>query len=287
MGTWEPVVSQLDHSSIIAAYKSGAAVSDIADEHGARDYHIRSVLKKNGLKIIKGRIKSSFVPHNKINIDSSLVVGLVKSGITFKEISEQLDCSIHVVRSRCYAVGVKSPGFCFEEATNLEEQIGSLAYSKLSDAEWLFTAYVVNRKPSRIIASELDCGKKAVLSALRRHKIEVRKGPGNRGRFRSKNQKSNDFWCDSYWEWVISNRLDDDDKVVKFIKNPFPIFYIDEEQQQRKYIPDFLVILKDKQILIEVKPDGLLPYVETKIRAANRSMFDFYVMNIDDSFPWL
>jgi hypothetical protein len=286
MGTWKPVVSRLDHPSIIAAYKSGAAVTDIADKHDVKDYHIRSVLKKNGLKIIKGRFKSSYNPHNKSDIDGSQIISLAKSGITFKEISERLNCSIHIVRSRCYAAGVKSPGFCFKEATNLEEQVGSLAYNKLSDVEWLFTAYVVNRKPSRVIASELNCGKKAVLSALRRHKIEVRKGPGNRGRFKSKNQKSNDFWCDSYWEWVISNRLDDDDKVVKFIKNPFPIFYLDKERKQRRYIPDFLVILKDRQILIEVKPDGLLPYVETKIKAANRSTFEFYVMNVDDSFPW-
>lgn len=285
MGSWKPVVATLDHDTIVAAYKSGAAVTDLAKQHNTKNYHIRSVLKQAGLKIIKGRFKSSYNPHNKSNVDEIEIIRLVKSGVTFSETANRLQCSINVVRQRCYSAGIKSPGFCFDEATNLSTQIGFYAYEKLSDGAWLFNKYVIERKPSRIIASELGCGKKAVLSALRRHRITVRKGPGNRGQFRSEFGKCNDFWCDSYWEWKISNRLDRDDRVLKFIKNPFPILYR-LDGKNKKYIPDFLVILNGSQFLLEVKPDGLLPYVEAKIKAAKNSSFNFYVINVDDEFPW-
>ena len=261
------------------------AVADLANKYEARDYHIRKVLKSAGLKIIRGRFKSSHKPHNKSDVVDDEIIGLVKKGTAFSEVARQLECSINVVRQRCYAAGVKSPGFSFKESTNLSVQIGQEAYDKLGDVEWLFNAYVVERKPSRVIASELNCGKKAVLSALRRHRITVRKGPGNRGKFSSKRNKCNDFWCDSYWELVISNRLDDDDKVIKFIKNPFPISY-QQDGKIRRYIPDFLVILAEEQFLLEIKPDGLLPYVEGKTKAAKKSIFNFRVMNVDDRFPW-
>lgn len=284
MGSWVPVVSLLDHSAIIAAYKAGMSVSDIASEHGARDYHIRKIIKDAGLQIIRGRLRSSYVPHNKIDIESTAIINMVKDGKTFKDVAEHFKCSINVVRQRCYAVGIKSPGFSFEQATNLQSQIGELAFQKLNDKEWLYDVYIVQQKPSRLIASEIGCGKKAVLSALSRHNIKKRKGIC-RVQFVSESSKCHNFWCDSYWEWEIAGRLDQDNKVVKFIREPFPLEYF-VEGKRKLYLPDFLIILKEDQWLIEVKPDGLLKYVEEKTKVANRSMFKFCVLNNKDQFPW-
>jgi len=163
--------------------------------------------------------------------------------------------------------------------------IGEVAFKNLSDKEWLYNQYVCLGKPTRIIASELGCGKKAVNTFLKRHNIPVKRS--NRGMFKSTNDKCADFWYDSYWEYMIARRLDDDVSVVKFVKDPFPIPYVDSNKKCRRYIPDFLVILtRGNCFVLEVKPDGLLPYVECKIRAANQLGLKFVVINVDDAFPW-
>ncbi len=287
MGKWVPVVANLDHHKIIADYKSGRSVKDIADDVNARDYHIRAVLKRAGIKIIKGRFCVGYEPHNKTTITDDQIMSLVAGGKTFKEAAKTLGCSINIVKQRCYKNGIKSPGFEFEEATNLRSQVGDEAYKLLSDKIWLFNQYVVNHKPSRIIATEIGCGKKAVLSALIRHKIAIRKGPTNRGKFASTTDKCHEFWCDSYWEWKVACELDSDPLVVKFVKNPFPITYIDDSHKTRKYIPDFLVFLNDHtNYLLEVKPTGLLPFVENKTQAGYSSGFKYCVIDVDDKFPW-
>jgi DNA-directed RNA polymerase specialized sigma54-like protein len=82
----------------------------------------------------------------------------------------------------------------------------------------------------------------------------------------------------------IAKRLDDDVMVLKFIKDPFPIQYF--EEQSREYFPDFLVFTVAGVYLIEVKPDEMLPYVENKTKAAINSGFNFVVLNLKDKFPW-
>jgi len=286
MGQWSPVVATLDHRLIVAEYKSGKSVADIAELVHAKDYHVRAVLKKSGITIIKGRFKSSYIPHNKTTTTDQQIIDCVKSGKSFRDTSIELDCSIHVVRQRCHKHGISSPGFSFREATNLKAQVGEEVYTLLSNKAWLFEQYVVKHKPTRTIATEIGCGKKAVLTALSRHNITVRKGPQNRGKFVSAQGKCHDFWCDSYWEWSIACRMDDDDRVLKFIKDPFPLAYIDKEGNTRTYRPDFLVLTRTDTYLVEVKPDGLLPYVERKTKAGFCSGLKYFVLNCSDDFPW-
>lgn len=61
--------------------------------------------------------------------------------------------------------------------TSYRSQLGPAA-DFLLDKDWLETAY--KGRGARAIATEIGCGKKAVLSALRRHNIEVGKSGANR-----------------------------------------------------------------------------------------------------------
>jgi len=58
-------------------------------------------------------------------------------------------------------------------ATNLRSQIGDIAFNYLLDRDWLYNQYIFLNKSTRQIALEINCGKKAILTALRRHNIEV------------------------------------------------------------------------------------------------------------------
>jgi len=285
MGTWTPVVANLDHCGIISDYKSGMSVSDIAVKYHARDYHIRKILHNNNITIIKGRFKASYEPHNKADVCDNDIIKLVLEGHEFRNVADILKISINIVRQRCYAHGIKSPGFTHKQATNLKSQIGDLAFQKLNNKQWLYDEYIIKLRPTRDISKELGCGKKAVLTALRRHNIPPRPDRANRMVYRSKSNKCKDFWCDSFWEWKIALRLDENSSVMKFIKEPFPIGYCNDGV--KRYFPDFLVILMNSEMfLLEIKADYFLQFAEAKTKAGMLSGFKYYVMTIDDNFPW-
>jgi len=284
MGTWKPVVDTLDFDAIVSDYKSGMAVIDIANKHGVRDHNVRKVLKKSGITLLR-RFRKDYSPHNKTNVEEELILKLAKSGMSFPDIAKKLKCSVHVVRQRSYAKGIKSPGFSFKEATNLKSILGEEVYNKLYDRDWLFDQYVIKFKPTRVIATEIGCGKKAVSTALKKHKIQLRSN-ASKGVFHSNFSKCKKFHFDSYWEYTIACRLDEDKLVDKFINEPFPISYVDKNRT-RKYYPDFLVFLNDgRTFLLEVKPNRFLKAAEQKTQAAFNSQFPFFIINEKDMFPW-
>jgi hypothetical protein len=133
-------------------------------------------LKKHGIERVKGRFKKSYKPHNKSDIKDEDIIKLHSEKNSFSEIARKLGCRRNIVTARAYKLGLKSAGFSFPVATNLESQVGTKVFSLLSDGVWLQDQYIAQNKPTRQIASEIGCGKKAVTTALRRHKISVQAG---------------------------------------------------------------------------------------------------------------
>lgn len=277
------VAVHLDQIAIVRDYKSGSAVADLAEQHNVGIHIIYSILKKHKIERIKGRFKKSYIPHNKSDIKDEDIVRLHAQKHSFSNIARILGCRRNIVTARAHSMGLKTAGFSFGLPTNLKGQIGELAFNRLTDRDWLFEQYIAAGKPTRVIAIELGCGKKAVTTALKRHKIPLKRL--HRGFFKSQHHKCRDFWCDSTWEMRIAKRLDEDDMVVRFIKEPFPIPYNDSGKT-RRYFPDFLVWTAKGEFLLEIKPDEMLPFVEKKTQAAAKSGFNFVVLNLKDKFPW-
>jgi len=279
-------IADIDKSiidSIISSYKSGIATFDIVKKYGVSQWNVVVILKKAGLKLINTRYRSGYKPHNKLPISDDEIKLLHSQGLSNTDIATKLNCEWHVIIQRIRSMGLASNRFHFNEATNLKCQIGELAYNNLSNKEWLYDQYVVQNKTTRVIAKNLNCGKKTVTTFLRKHNIPVKRI--HRGVFKSKNHKCKPFWYDSYWEYMIADRLDNDSMVLKFIKDPFPIDYVADKL--REYYPDFLVMLSDNDnYLLEIKPDGLLSYVENKTKSAMKFK-NYVVMNVDDKFPWV
>jgi hypothetical protein len=113
--------------------------------------------------------------HNKSNIKDEDVLRLHPNH-SFSEIARILGCSRAVVVGRARKYKLKSSGFSFSKATNLESQIGTKAFSLLNDETWLRDQYIIQNKSTRQIASEISCGKKAVTTALRRYKVPIQSG---------------------------------------------------------------------------------------------------------------
>ena len=62
---------------------------------------------------------------------------------------------------------------------------------------------------------------------------------------------------DSHWEQAHARELDQNNKVLAFVKNDhlgFEVDYIDEEGKRRKYTPDFIIkLIEENYLVLEVK----------------------------------
>ena len=77
----------------------------------------------------------------------------------------------------------------------------------------------------------------------------------------------------SSWEKKFALKLDEDKNVLNFQYEPICIRY-NYKGRKRNYYPDFLVRMKDGDILIyEVKPKKLMNYGKNKPKAASGRRF--------------
>jgi hypothetical protein len=284
MATWQPIAATLDHSGIISSYKSGEASADIASRLGVGKHIIYKILKKNKIELVNTRFSRDYKPHNLAVVDIDVLRSLCDEGLHVAAIAATMKLYQTVIRKAMKSHNLKRNPPRFQLPTNIRQIIGELAFAKLSDKEWLQDQYNNKCRSTRSIASELGCSKKAVGSFLRRHHLPLKRT--NKSVFVSSNGKAKTFWCDSEWEMMIARRLEGDVKVIKYIKEPFPLVYHMPDGTAKNYYPDFMVFTTDDIYLVEIKPDGLLPYVELKTQAGYNSGFKYSVMNVDDHFPW-
>lgn len=101
------------------------------------------------------------------------IIELHATGIAFADIARVLGNTYATIYRRVRKLKLLANHKKYPVATNLKSQIGDKAFEYLSNKQWLFDKYIIQYRSTRQIAAELGCGKKAVLSALRRHNIEV------------------------------------------------------------------------------------------------------------------
>lgn len=292
MGKWTPIVKNLPHDKIGTLYtEDKLSVIDIAKQFNVNPQSIRKVLNNLGIQLDKNRYyigaMNDFTPHNKIEIDINSVIGLVNQGKPVGEISEILQIPIYILRTRLKALNI-TPQSGFYRSVDSRvagrrlQQIGKLANEKLNDAEWLRNQYITLQKSSREIAKYIGCGKKAVLSALRKHQIPIsfNKTPTIESRL------FGTVHCDSYWEKLVIEAFDKDMLIEWAKREPIALYLKDKSI----YRPDFL-IKRNRIYLIEVKPEGLLEYIEDKIETAtsfcNSVGWDYKIItNPDNTNIW-
>lgn len=279
-------MNELYKELIIERYKSGDATLDIANSLKLKRWSVAKIISNAGIQLMPNRYHKNYTPHNKqqhiLDVD---IRTLHSRGLSTSDIAKELKCSKTLIRQRLQSFGLNFNSFHFPIATNLKSQIGELAFKMLNDRDWLYEQYVNLNKTTRVLAAELHCGKKAISTFLKRYNIPIKRT--RRGIFKSKYHKCKHFWYDSYWEFEIAERLDSDSKVLWFIKDPFPLPYCDESGKDRDYYPDFLVIIRNNILhLLEVKPTGLLKYVEFKTKAGKASSIHYTVISNVDKFPW-
>ena len=88
-----------------------------------------------------------------------------------------------------------------------------------------------------------------------------------------------DFKYKSSYELAYLEKLEIDSSVLKYMYEPFDLYYIDSQAKQRIYQPDFMVLNKDGSILIsEIKPlEMLKDYdVQAKAKAAREYIKEHY-----------
>lgn len=98
-------------------------------------------------------------------------------GHTISSISRELNTTRPTVKRHMKYMGLTPNPAKFEKPTNFESIMGSDVVNQLNNKKWLHDRYT-NLKSSRRIANEIGCGKKAVLTALRRHHIQIGKSGG-------------------------------------------------------------------------------------------------------------
>lgn len=89
---------------------------------------------------------------------------------------------------------------------------------------------------------------------------------------RIQSKKGGTIFCHSSWEEKLAKRLDDDDEILTFKKEPFPIPYF-FDGKNRNYYPDFFVLRSDGvQLVVEIKPQAFLkiPMNMVKFEAAKK-----------------
>lgn len=106
--------------------------------------------------------------------------------------------------------------------------------------------------------------------------------------------KCPDYHYDSSWEKEFALFCENND-VIKRFERPGVISY-EFDGINRKYIPDFLLVLEDKQVLIEIKPKFKLKethpdYLKTQTKISTAKIFceengiqSFLILTEDDLF---
>ncbi len=84
--------------------------------------------------------------------------------------------------------------------------------------------------------------------------------------FSEKNQE--DFEYKSSYELAYLKKIEEDIEVIKYIYEPFDLYYTDSYGKQRIYRPDFMVLFSNGSIQIsEVKPKVMLRDFDVQAKA--------------------
>ena len=93
------------------------------------------------------------------------------------------------------------------------------------------------------------------------------------GDFYSKKNESTYPYKSSY-ELAYLEKLEKDDKVLKYLYEPFEVPYVDYYSKNRMYRPDFMVLSEDGSILItEIKPEAMLEDFDVQAKAKAAQLF--------------
>lgn len=85
------------------------------------------------------------------------------------------------------------------------------------------------------------------------------------------NKNNETYAYRSSYELAYLYHLEQDDKVVQYLYEPFELYYTDSNNKQKIYRPDFMVLFGNGSIVIaEIKPEIMLKDydVQAKARAA-------------------
>jgi len=185
-------------------------------------------------------------------------------------------------------------------AQKCRSQLGETA-DILMDRDRLFGLYITQNLSSVHIAEQLKISNHTVRKWLVFHhiqkdrmrsiecmKIEYERKNGHKigslefqkkrwasGK-RIQSKKGGIIFCHSSWEEELARRLDDDNEILTFKKEPFPIPYA-FGGKDRNYYPDFFILRSDgRKLVVEVKPQAFwsMPMNVAKFEAARKFCSD-------------
>lgn len=126
------------------------------------------------------------------------------------------------------------------------------------------------------------------MSTLIKEIVLLGKAKYIQGNFFSKKNNDN-FPYKSSYELAYLHQLESNDEVFSYIYEPFELYYIDSNDKQRIYRPDFMVLLKNGSIKItEVKPQIMLKDYDVKSKAkACRQYIEERYKDIDIEYKFI
>lgn len=114
------------------------------------------------------------------------------------------------------------------------------------------------------------------------------KGKYLQGNFFSAKNEEN-FPYKSSYELAFLNIIEKDEKIIKYLYEPFELYYIDSEGKQRIYRPDFMLLYSCGKIEItEIKPKIMLKDYDVQAKAKScRAYLEENYKNINISYKFV